>query len=779
MAVGRLTAALVPIDANKPAAGSMLEFALRYAALGWHVFPCWWMERGKCACGVECKSPGKHPIGPAVPNGGKNATTDAASIRRWWGRYPQAHIAVELDVSGLCAIDIDPRNGGLYTIEAVEAEHGALQSDVLQFSGGGGEHRVFRAPPKGTRLPGKLGAGVDVKSDGYIIVEPSGHKSGHQYVWEASSSPLDGVVASVLPSWLRDLVREVAPIPAGAQAAAFDAELAEEFAQALPHIPADDRDGWLAVGMALHNELGGGQHAFNLWSGWAQTSPKFDPVDQMRVWRSFKPAGLAGIGRGTVFKLAQEHGWHNAGPAAPVVEVPAEAVAIAPVPVPEDVPHDLLTIPGALGDVVAWINATARKPQPLFAVQAALALGSIAAGRRFCTNNGNWPALYFLNVGPSGCGKEHAKYAVEQILEAAQCGRLIGVSRFASESGLLSSLLDKPAQFSTLDEFGKFLQACQAPQNFADRNTIKALLEVWGRADGVVRPTAYSTAGVSSKQADEIAARMVRKPSLTLLALSTPQTLFAGLSTEAVADGFLNRFLTVHAEQGRQLARQVAPQPIPQRVVDWVQGLRTMGAGNLAAIDVPHDVEPSPIVLPISRAAAAAFRAFETRLHARMDELEEEGLSEMLMRTTETAMRLALVVALSEGRQEVTPSAAAWAIQYAEFHAERSLAEIRTHLADGPFDALCKAVWRLAANAGEQGVTERDLAKGCRTWRKASPRMQQDVVAMLQRQERIGLVTHQPPSGRGRARKAWVALAEPINADSADKTPTVVSAPET
>jgi hypothetical protein len=772
-----LTATLVPIDANKPAAGSMLEFALRYAGIGWHVFPCWWIEDGKCACGVECKSPGKHPIGPVVPNGGKNATTDAASIRRWWGRFPRAHIAVELDVSGLCAIDIDPRNGGLYTIEAVEAEHGPLQSDVLQFSGGGGEHRVFRAPPAGTGLPGKLGAGVDVKLDGYIILEPSGHKSGGQYGWEASSSPLDGVVASVLPNWLRDLRRAVQPIPTGVQPAAFDAALAAEFADALPHISPDDRDGWLAVGMALHNELGGGQVAFDLWSAWARTSPKFDAVDQMRVWRSFKPAGLAGIGRGTVFRMAQEHGWLNPGPAV-VISEPISA-ADAPLAVllpPADVPHDLLTIPGALGDVVAWINASARKPQPLFAVQAALALGSIAAGRRYCTDNGNWPAMYFLNVGPSGCGKEHAKYAVEAVLEASGFGKLIGVSRFASESGLLSSLLDKPAQFSTLDEFGKFLQACTAPQNYADRNTIKGLLEVWGRADGVVRPTAYSTAGISSKQADEIAARLVRKPSLTLLALSTPQTLFAGLSTDAVADGFLNRFLTVHADHGRQLARQVPSQPIPQRVVDWVQHLRTSGAGNLAAVDAPHDVEPSPIVLGISRAAAAAFRDYEKRLHARMDELEEEGLSEMLMRSCEVAMRLALVVSLSQGRQEVTPDAAAWAIQYVDCHGERNLLEIRTHLADGTFDALCKAVVRIAAKAGAKGVTERDLGTRCRLWRGASPRMQQETLGVLQRQDRIGMVTS--PSGRGRPRKAYVALSEVLIADSADKTLTPTSAPE-
>jgi hypothetical protein len=112
------------------------------------------------------------------------------------------------------------------------------------------------------------------------------------------------------------------------------------------------------------------------------------------------------------------------------------------------VPAHLMTVPGMLGLAVGWINATARKPQPLFAVQTALAAGSALMGRKYRTNNSNWPALYFLNVGQSGAGKEHAKHAVERLLEAAGLQSLIGAGRFASESGVVSSLIEKPAQFS-------------------------------------------------------------------------------------------------------------------------------------------------------------------------------------------------------------------------------------------------------------------------------------------------------------------------------------------
>jgi hypothetical protein len=76
------------------------------------------------------------------------------------------------------------------------------------------------------------------------------------------------------------------------------------------------------VGAAIHNEMPT-QEGFNLWSAWSQGSPKYDPQDQIRVWRSFKVRGLAGVGLNTVFAMAQEAGWKNTGgplPAAPDVE---------------------------------------------------------------------------------------------------------------------------------------------------------------------------------------------------------------------------------------------------------------------------------------------------------------------------------------------------------------------------------------------------------------------------------------------------------------------------
>ena len=70
------------------------------------VFPCWWIEHGTCACNKPaCDSRGKHPIGAVVPNGVKDATTDAESIRAW---PDQDHLAAWLQEAGWT--DVNYRN---------------------------------------------------------------------------------------------------------------------------------------------------------------------------------------------------------------------------------------------------------------------------------------------------------------------------------------------------------------------------------------------------------------------------------------------------------------------------------------------------------------------------------------------------------------------------------------------------------------------------------------------------------------------------------------------
>jgi hypothetical protein len=149
-----------------------LDAALKYASIGWHVFPL-------CP---DTKIPRKGSRGYL------DATTDRDQICRWWGRHPGDDVAVACRPSGFIAIDVDVADigkDGLAELAELERIWGPLPRDCVQRSGRGGLHILFRDPSPGAdgwtrvagEIVGKLTPSIDVKCNGYIRVEPSGDYS--------------------------------------------------------------------------------------------------------------------------------------------------------------------------------------------------------------------------------------------------------------------------------------------------------------------------------------------------------------------------------------------------------------------------------------------------------------------------------------------------------------------------------------------------------------------------------------------------------------------------
>jgi hypothetical protein len=158
------------------------QTALRYAALGWAVVPMHSPVNGACSChDAACKSPAKHP---RTMHGVHDASTDPEVIDRWFRMWPGSNIGIATGkVSGLIILDVDPRNGGGDSLAALLAEHGPLPACPTAISGSGGRHYYFQYVA--TRLPKELAPGLDLLSDGLLVVAPySEHLSGARYAWE-------------------------------------------------------------------------------------------------------------------------------------------------------------------------------------------------------------------------------------------------------------------------------------------------------------------------------------------------------------------------------------------------------------------------------------------------------------------------------------------------------------------------------------------------------------------------------------------------------------------
>jgi hypothetical protein len=164
---------------------SPMTAALWYARHGWPVHPL--RPRAKT---------------PLLAGWTDRATTDHATIRRWWTGWPDAGVGIATGAgSGLLVLDLDGP-------EALDHLPGALPEAPTVATARG--CHVYMAFPDGDMPTTKaaLWPGVDTRGrGGFIIAPPSVHPSGHVYQWTVRpDTPLPPA-----PDWL---VARLRPPPA-------------------------------------------------------------------------------------------------------------------------------------------------------------------------------------------------------------------------------------------------------------------------------------------------------------------------------------------------------------------------------------------------------------------------------------------------------------------------------------------------------------------------------------------------------------------------------------
>lgn len=165
-------------------APDLLQWALYYGRLGWHIVPCYFPTPTGCSCGRR-KCPdqdrGKHP---ALTGWQKHATSSQRQIERWWtGRFRGYNIGLATGAqSGVIAADIDDEEGAYLLAEK------GFPPGPISISGrpsGWGRHYFFQHPGYHVQNKVKPFPGIDIRGDdGFLVLPPSLHASGNLYRWE-------------------------------------------------------------------------------------------------------------------------------------------------------------------------------------------------------------------------------------------------------------------------------------------------------------------------------------------------------------------------------------------------------------------------------------------------------------------------------------------------------------------------------------------------------------------------------------------------------------------
>lgn len=660
----------------------LLEAALRYAELGYPVFPC--------APG------GKKPL---TEHGFHDATTDSEQIEAWWREHPCANIG--MPTAGMVIVDID--DPATSWVTGQDNRELSLLTGPLANTPRGGRHCFFRQPAGKTWRcsEGKLADRVDVRAEGgYVVVAPSVNGAGRGYEW-VEMHALDGSPASLPepPAWL---IAELDAIQSPEKSAAAPKSSGEKI------IPEGRRNSTLASVAGSLRRLGLSVSeiaATLLQANTERCRPPLPVREVEQIARSMGRYEPDGVTESLAFDDYAEV----------VGGTPLEPSAEDPGPFPES----LLSVPGFIGEVVAFNLATATRPQPVLALAGAIALQCVLAGRKVKDERGNRTNIYIIGIAPSGAGKDHARKVNKNLLFAAGLGKLEGNEDIASDAGLVSAVEVAPAVLFQIDEIGRFLRTIGDPKRAPHLyNVLTVLMKFFSSGNSVFRGKAYADADRN---------KVINQPCVVVYGTTIPEHLFESLTADSLTDGFIARLINMEAGETpprRRAVEMTVPKSLTEAAKWW--GDFNPG-GNL------QQEHPDPKLVPTTPEAVEIFEALAQKVDTELKR-KHPGCS-LWARAEEKACRLALAYACSRDRVNpvIDAAAARWACEFADYVTRRMLYVCQIWVADGVFDGRQKKVLRVIRQAGGR-ITRNELARKTQ-W--LTQRERQEVIENLLETEQL------------------------------------------
>ncbi len=258
-----------------------------YVRLGFRIFP----------------AQGKHPM---FSGWQAKATSETKQIAAWLRQYPQANWGLATG-NGLVVIDVDPRHGGMASLQELKSKYGDALKTVISHTGGGGWHLIFRTSDK-VRNAVNLLPGIDIRGDGgLIILPPSIHPdTGRRYEWVKDYAP-DERDFVPLPEGLAVQLRAPAIVKySSGETASQWSKLPADVALRLPQVCPWLKDAvdaganrvnysqWVAMASWAHSMTDEPQLFFN----WSKPYYEFDEREARAKWHqtaTLSPVGCASI----------------------------------------------------------------------------------------------------------------------------------------------------------------------------------------------------------------------------------------------------------------------------------------------------------------------------------------------------------------------------------------------------------------------------------------------------------------------------------------------------
>jgi len=518
---------------------TLRESALRYAELGYRVFPC---------------VPGKKV--PLTSHGHLEATTDREQIEAWWARYPNANIGMSTE--GLLVIDVDGADNPWPGDPALEQD---LARAPVSLTPNGGRHYIFRQPEGKAwkNTVGVIAPKADTRANGGYILLPPSIVDGKPYRW-ARAATLATAADLFEPPGQPAAVLD-APGGNGTGPSAHGATQGADPVQDGNTIPAGQRNATLARLAGTIRRVGMSQEEILAALGRANQDRCRPPLSLREVERI--ATSISRYEPDQVAVAVTEGHWEQDS------EQTESADDNTPAADPGPLPVELLRVPGFVSEVMDYCLETAPYPNVAMAFAGALALQAMLAGRKVRNPGDNRTNIYILGLAHSSAGKDRPRKINAEILHTIGISGQIG-GRFASGEGIQDALLTEPCMVFQTDEIDGMLQSINKARDARYESIMGTLLTMYSSANSIFP---------MRRKAGKEAAGTIDQPCLVVFGTAIPNHYYEALSERMLTNGFFARMIVLECGT-RSAGREPCLLPLPGRILETARWWAEFRAGT-------------------------------------------------------------------------------------------------------------------------------------------------------------------------------------------------------
>lgn len=399
---------------------------------------------------------------------------------------------------------------------------------------------------------------------------------------------------------------------------------------------------------------------------------------------------------------------------------------------------ELFSAPGLVGKIMKWMNETALFPLPELELAGAIALAGIILGHKVKTKTDLRSNMMVMGICTSGAGKDHVRKCIKSFLRCVDLSNLLGGKPKSGAAVITMAAKNYGRCLWIPDEMGRMLLSISGKYAAGHQLEIPTnIMELSTTANSVFHGDELANRDGKTPRVD------IDQPCFCVYGVSTPDNLYAAMSSKQAIDGFLSRWTIFEVENPYEeededvnIYEEEYNLYPPEELIAEVKEWESRPCYNKTTLS------PEPVLVPYTKESVKIIGSFyrsvrkKIRTEARNAMCGEDAFSSIWSRAAEHANKLALC---AHENGEISEEVMKWGIEVAKFCAEKMTREVAENISDNEHEANVKKVLAVIRRF-PRGIVRGELSKKT-PWLR-DHRHRKDILDFLQESGQIEMIPY-------------------------------------